>query len=159
MGREISTQFDALIKMPFEASDHVQIAPNELLPTIPEEIPGMILPQVEEKPIELTMKKSQTSFDSYLMPKRQTFESTALSTASIPLPPHQSQRTNGKLTITRKNPSNRALDNGDVFDVQHGSSNFYPSASRDPSFSSLSEFSSQRLLARTIERQPEDINV
>ena len=85
MGREISTQFDALMKMSFEASDHVQIAPNELLPTIPEEIPGMILPQVEEKPIELTMKKSQTSFDSYLMPKRQTFESTALSTASLPV--------------------------------------------------------------------------
>jgi hypothetical protein len=150
MGREISTQFDALIKVAFEASE---IAANGFLPTIPEETPGTILPQIEEKRMKIATRKSQVSFDAYQKPMRHTSEESSFNAAFIPLQSQQSHWKRSKLPVGRRTlsptrASYRSSDS-DVFDVQPRSSHLNPTTFRDRSVSSLSELSSARLPRQT----------
>ncbi|KAG7371030.1 hypothetical protein IV203_019600 [Nitzschia inconspicua] len=137
MGIDISNQFDAFMKMAFDATMDVQQASKGFLATIPEEMPEISL-AVSEKPLEITTKKKPVSNDPYAIPKSQSFDSDVLAEASVPLPPHQPRRLRSKMTVARKkNSPNRPQP------IHSKKNKGYPS--HDYSVSSLSEVSSRRV--------------
>jgi hypothetical protein len=157
MGREISSQFDALMKMAFDASGEVRQMRSGILSTIPEEMPEGAIPLSEEKPWEITTKKMQVTVDNYPIPKSQSFESDVLAEAAVPLPPHQPRRARNKVTVARKKNSPNRPSTGkgsrDFHDMHSGTTNGYPVAVRDHSVSSLSEFSSPRVPGQPIDNR------
>ncbi|KAG7344097.1 hypothetical protein IV203_022105 [Nitzschia inconspicua] len=137
MGIDISNQFDAFMKMAFDATMDVQQASKGFLATIPEEMPEISL-AISEKPLEITTKKKPVSNDPYAIPKSQSFDSDVLAEASVPLPPHQPRRLRSKMSVARKkNSPNRPQP------IHSKKNKGYPS--HDYSVSSLSEVSSRRV--------------
>jgi hypothetical protein len=101
LGRDISIQFDALLKMAMEGSDEVKEIVSGAMAPIPEDGPSAILDL--EKPVEITTKKhKQMTADSYAIPKSQSFDSDPLADTLVPLPPHHPRRFKNKIAVARK---------------------------------------------------------
>ncbi|KAL3907440.1 MAG: hypothetical protein SGILL_008874, partial [Bacillariaceae sp.] len=90
LGRDISVQFDALMKMAIEGSGEMKEIVSGAMAPIPEEGARAMLDL--EKPVEITTKKhKQIGASTYQVPMSQSFESDPLADAMVPLPPHQPQ--------------------------------------------------------------------
>ncbi|KAL3923258.1 MAG: hypothetical protein SGILL_001756, partial [Bacillariaceae sp.] len=105
LGRDLSVQFDALLRMALDGTGEVQSAVAAAMAPIPED--GTVLALDDfEKPVEITTKKhKQMGIDSYGIPKSQSFECDPLAESSVPLPPHQPRRSKNKIAVARKKQS------------------------------------------------------